>query len=269
MSKKNAFHKFYKNCLLSSTKKKNILQKHPHLILYMSENTNIHVLNKRKQNNAKDKRIIKKIIKRIKCMRHLFQNTKPLNLFICLTDYVKTIPPSKKLNADNVNSGCTLLYPNNENGEIYIWRREEVMKVLLHELIHAFRVEDSWNNNDMKKNAEAYVECLALWMNILFFLEEHKSPSLKDSELLFLEAERRFSRKQARKIRNCHPGSTNAHLYITHKLNIMPRWKSSGLLRLNSSSLESCLECLRPDGLRFTITDFLLRSDFELGNIKQ
>ena len=62
----------------------------------------------------------------------------PLNLFIYLTKFKKKLPKNKTdiISALNVNSGVTIYYNNFR--EIVIYREEELIKVLFHELIHYY-----------------------------------------------------------------------------------------------------------------------------------
>jgi len=63
--------------------------------------------------------------------------TKSLKIFLYLTDKKKLLPDSNVcvLNSENVNSAVT--YSCNVNGEILIFRKEEWLKCLIHELFHS------------------------------------------------------------------------------------------------------------------------------------
>ena len=77
--------------------------------------------------------------------------SKTLTIYLYLTDCTKKLPQVVEgqrpieLSQNNVNSGFTAAC--NLNNEIYIFRREEWFKVLLHESIHAMGVDFSWYNN--------------------------------------------------------------------------------------------------------------------------
>ena len=45
------------------------------------------------------------------------------------------------MSIDNINSGCTT---GGLNSKIIIWRIEEFAKVLIHELIHFYKLENTW-----------------------------------------------------------------------------------------------------------------------------
>ena len=108
-------------------------------------------------------------------------HTERLELYLFLTDFKKYIPANKNkvLDADNVNSGVTM--PCQKTTRIYIYRREEYMKIIIHELLHAlgidmpiylyskysirlndfFRIDSTYNLN------ETYTEIWSLIINTL------------------------------------------------------------------------------------------------------
>ena len=97
-----------------------------------------------------------------------------INLF--LTDFKKNLPSNKNniLGCDNVNSAAT--YHCAKNGTILIFRKEEMIKVFIHESMHALGLD--WFNNSVLNDDiqsifhikskflinESYVE---FWANIL------------------------------------------------------------------------------------------------------
>jgi hypothetical protein len=64
-----------------------------------------------------------------------------INVILYLTDLKKQFPSSKDaiLNENHVNSGVTFL--SEEHQQIIIYRKEELFKVLLHELIHYYKLD--------------------------------------------------------------------------------------------------------------------------------
>lgn len=60
---------------------------------------------------------------------------------------------NEKFDVSHVNSGVTTIYNNNPNRKIIIFRQEEAVKVLLHELLHAFEYHCvnhfTLNSNDL------------------------------------------------------------------------------------------------------------------------
>ncbi len=81
------------------------------------------------------------IILTIKAFAH---NTLPVSITIYLTPHRKLLPypPSKPLGPNEVNSGSTLTQTNSpipQNGKVLVWRKEELLRVTIHELLHAIR----------------------------------------------------------------------------------------------------------------------------------
>jgi hypothetical protein len=68
-------------------------------------------------------------------------HTTNLQIDIVLSTYKKLIGQGKGLDQYNVNSGVTSVSSNDV--KILIFRREEVGKVLIHELLHALRMDDA------------------------------------------------------------------------------------------------------------------------------
>lgn len=129
---------------------------------------------------------INEIINIILLTTKLFKiNNRTININLILSEQKKYLYPNQEyISTDNVNSGATttyLHYSNNDN--IIIWRKEEYIKVLIHELIHLYGVDfhsdDTISNKitplfnsritlfDNNKDAysESYVESLAIIIN--------------------------------------------------------------------------------------------------------
>ena len=90
-------------------------------------------------NDINDKNKINKIINGIKTIINYLNNfteIKGMILYIVLSDVKKNLINKKYLlNGDNINSGlCSPTY-------IYIWREEELFKVLIHEMMHYFKLD--------------------------------------------------------------------------------------------------------------------------------
>lgn len=132
-----------------------------------------------------------------------------LIIFIWPTKFNKTINNNEVLGINNVNSGsCDI--PYNKNGMIYIWRNEEMNKVLVHELIHALRIDDHLDNNYLdplisKKfnvheninTSEAYTETMATFLDSIFKSQEN-GKNFKD----ILNKNQNHSIKQSNKVLN-------------------------------------------------------------------
>lgn len=97
-------------------------------------NNNIYIYN-----NIDDKCKINKIINKIKIIINYLNNfieIKGMKLYIILSDIKKNLINKKYLlDGDNINSGLC------SNSYIFIWREEELFKVLIHEMIHFFKLD--------------------------------------------------------------------------------------------------------------------------------
>ena len=111
-----------------------------------------------------------------------------------------TIDNNITLGVNNANGGFTT-WRGNEWGRVYVWRREELDKVLVHELIHALHLD--FHNYDLdidqffydnfyitKKGSflffEAYVELWGEFLNIIFNYSYDKC--LDTSDLLSISS---------------------------------------------------------------------------------
>lgn len=66
-----------------------------------------------------------------------------LNLLIFLSPQKKMLPQKPgPLTPRNVNTGVTLMYLNNDFATIVVYRKEELLKVLIHELIHYTGIDE-------------------------------------------------------------------------------------------------------------------------------
>ena len=97
-----------------------------------------------------EKKNYKKMIEKIKNI--LFFVTKYvdedcikiLNLHLYLTNQKKEMPSDGKIKEKNINSAFTYTRVDSEcidNNHVYIYRKEELVRALIHELMHAFNIE--------------------------------------------------------------------------------------------------------------------------------
>ena len=119
----------------------------------------------------------------IKLLKTLFKRNNIQKIIYFETDEKKKFPKSQNipLGPNEVNSGLTFLDPH-VNGDIILYRKEEVIKVLIHELIHSNLIDEkiifsnhinaSFNNlfcTDYKILLnEAFTETLATIINIFY-----------------------------------------------------------------------------------------------------
>ena len=126
----------------------------------------------------------------------------PLELVLLMTPQKKQKTNLKFLGPENINSGSTYI-----NRKIFIWRYEEVYKVLIHELIHFYKFDfDIYSNinddeyihncviGEDRKN-EAYTEAFALIINT-FIISKKTNKKFID----LINYELNFSLYQCKKI---------------------------------------------------------------------
>ena len=109
------------------------------------------------------KSLINKIIK----VKKFIKNDRPLYINLFLTNIRKKIDFNKnEIGPNEVNSGCTTHFLNkkDENGHIFIWRKEELDKVLIHELLHSFKLDF---DTDGGAKSEGHIEAVAVLFNLM------------------------------------------------------------------------------------------------------
>jgi hypothetical protein len=171
-------------------------------------------------------REVKLMIKRAYIMRQLFAppETK-IRIYYFPTPYKKMMPKFKQsLEAKHINSGFTFA------GKFtVIFRQEEALKVLVHEMLHYFNIDGPYaiynvppglffNYVKLKKNKdllidEVFAETYAIILNAMFVATE----KTKDFEQL-LDQEREFGIKQSGKILSFF-GFRNIDQFIKHCCN--------------------------------------------------
>lgn len=174
---------------------------HKYIYAHRVYYNNIQILYFSYKNTLSKKTIeeLKICIYRTNAIKSLSNNHKPVIISIFPTLFKKTINKlSKKikpLGTKNVNSGLTFYsLADDNNGTIIIWRKEEINKVIIHELFHAIYVDLGLILNEhifddyMKINFnldkfigvnESYVETISSIFNIIFCtLEQQKSKSI-------------------------------------------------------------------------------------------
>ena len=236
---------FHNNPFISEKRNKHFLT---YTYIWKSEynNSTIYLCFPSKENIDNWNTTIKLLFWRINFMRKIANNNKSLEVWIYLSNY-KKILKNNIITVDTINSGMTV--SNDGNGTIYIWRKEELLKVLLHELVHSFKLD----SNDPQP--ETYTELRALVLNIYLELIERNLPLSYFHKLY--NYEKRFGVEQSKKISKCINNNTNIHYYITEKSRIMHN--------MNKDEWENYLKhkkikkLVSPSSLRFTITEIILQ----------
>ena len=132
--------------------------------------------------------LINKILIAINLINNLFYNYNCNSKSLTITIYLIKINKQFSLTENNTNSGYT--YPCIANGTITIFREEECLKVIIHELIHSFGYDKNYHfnkninellrenfnlNEKLNKNnsniyfSESLVEFWAEYINICIF----------------------------------------------------------------------------------------------------
>ena len=156
---------------------------------------------------------IKKVIFRIMLLNPKEFNNK-LDIAIFLSKHKKMIDFKSKepLGINEVNSGVATIYYNGNNQTIAIFREEECLKVLIHELLHSFNMDNKDYRNpniedkvDSVKDSlelnEAYVEFTAcVYNSICIILEENNYAFSQTTFELMMKNEINHSIKQVAKI---------------------------------------------------------------------
>ena len=136
-----------------------------------------------------DKERVEDIISIIVILNEFFNRERGQNVTILPSEYKKEFNRIKGevLGPKNCNSGYTIF--DNEKS-IYLIRKEEMTKVLIHEMLHANECEKYFFskkfNNLFRNNRllvfESYVEFLALILNIIFYMLKRgiEFPSFKE-----------------------------------------------------------------------------------------
>ncbi len=131
------------------------------------------------------------------------------------TPFKKEFPkPDEVIGVHECNSGVTFLYypssQNDSNGKIILFREEEHIKVLIHELIHSNYCDETLVSEQEGGSKtcfcskypilfhETYTETLATILNI-FFIAIIKNQSIKEVEKM-LSLERKYSCELSKKI---------------------------------------------------------------------
>jgi len=157
----------------------NTLQKYYNLFIYCSKK-DLHKINKS---------FLNKIMSRILFLNFYLDITKlPSNIILYYSNKKKTLPPKyQKFTTQNVNSAVTDFL------NITIYRKEEMLKSILHELIHFHNIDNPGNTNTILRELinthnvapnnpyylnESITEVLATLFNSAFISQQKSKLSL-------------------------------------------------------------------------------------------
>lgn len=154
-----------------------------------------------KEDESLDEDVIRRVVSKLFVLIDLFTSAKntTYNLYVWLSDLKKHKPNSDKhehehkyqhrqiskktFRSQHINSGATVHDLLKETVELFIWRKEEIEKVLLHEMIHTLKLDFMGYPDELKLDiiqkynipssielrlGEAYVETWALLLNTIY-----------------------------------------------------------------------------------------------------
>ena len=158
-------------------------------ILY---NINIHntdcelILYSKKKNLKLKKHILYRIL-----FLPILLNSQKVEIKIWLSNIKKKLNLKKKykyIGPKEINSGCTV-FTNSYPNRISLWRKEELGKVIIHELIHSLELENKSllnlykyfdiNEDIIIRTFETYVEIIAQLINLILIVNDDKKYTLK------------------------------------------------------------------------------------------
>lgn len=97
------------------------------------------------------------------------------------TPFIKYLPFDSDIELDyfHINSGCTYNYSHKNIGDVYIWREQEWIKTLFHEITHAFKYDNDIEHfgfccSNSNLGNEAYVEWIGILMTLLYLSKNEK-----------------------------------------------------------------------------------------------
>ena len=181
---------------------------------YLTISINVYY---REKKDKLDKDLIKRVLKRGSSI----SNGKLITIYLLLSPLKKTFEKTEKyLSPKNINSGFTIVNENN----IYIFRKEEFPKVIIHEIIHhnklidsdIFKKEDKIklcnhfkiNYNCLLIFNETIIEFWAFIRHLIFISEEYNI----DFNILF-ELELKYSLFKYNQIMNLQKKMENGEWY--------------------------------------------------------
>jgi hypothetical protein len=170
------------NNFLSEDNALYILKKNKYTYIFYYKNIEIIYSTKDKLKGENIPKVIEHMLIIINLMKNIFKNNHKQKIVYFETLNKKKFPKKNEiLDKDNVNSGVTYLEDNHSCGDIILYRSEEVLKVLIHELIHSHLIDFkliSSKNSKLIDNLfcsnykillnEAFTETLATIINLFY-----------------------------------------------------------------------------------------------------
>lgn len=145
------------------------------------------------ENNKYMNKKIKMIIYIIEYLKHKnHQINKPVKMYLLLTNLEKQFPLKGNMNIENANTGYTDFREN----IIFIWRKEELEKVIFHEIIHYLDMDHKFENinhivniNGPHSYQEAITDVWGIFYHLIYlsFLLKKPIKTLLEIELGFIK----------------------------------------------------------------------------------
>lgn len=223
-NKINISNPFISNNIIKSINKLN----NCHSINSKINNNNINIIVYHNEENLDI--FINVILKYIKFMYNLSDYNKNIHIIYYLTNNEKQINNNKRniiLKPDNVNTGSSNI------DKIEIWRKEELLKTTIHELIHHMNLDyrndsiDLINNyknkynisSDIINSFESYVDFWAILINIYLCTKILNNPYQFFIKIIYLEIY--FIKFQAQKVLYISRNNNNNVIDINKYTNIL------------------------------------------------
>jgi hypothetical protein len=200
-------------------------------IILTYKNIKLHIIYK-KSNDIIIQHLIKTIMRSYTLTKINNYSHITFNIYVLMAPYKRFIPKKGIIDTEHINGGFTRL-TDYHNQDIFISRKEEYSKVILHEIIHHFKHinNENWDTNNilkLKKHFkissvttlnpnEAFVELWATLYYILFISYEYKL-----NYKILLKKELNNSLSQSYKLllfnkNNYWKEKTNSYCYIIFK----------------------------------------------------
>ena len=154
-----------------------------------------------------------------------------VNIKLVLSPFKKEISHNDILTAYNVNSGFTIRDYNKGESKIVIFREEEVIKVLIHELLHSFDLDSKLIHKDydiqfsklFKKETainlnESFTESFACLLNVCLasiYISNNRKKSLIKTFMKLLHDERNYILSVGEKVGRYNMKNTREQTNIT------------------------------------------------------
>ena len=184
------------------------------------------------------KLLMERVIKRLFIVYTIFKINTSVNYWLIPTDSNRWFPKKNIVTPEHINGGFTYVKQSSNNtnstANIYIYRREEFPKVMLHELMHHSYIDSNNNDNTIKSidtiakicdidtntvflPNEGIIEAWALILQLIFISHEYNIPF----DVLF-KKEKQWSMKQSSRLlyykkNSTWKESTNSYCYIVIK----------------------------------------------------